>query len=1441
MINLGHTALSLRFGTTTIIFSALLMISVFIDQFHYTCCAVSHNHVITIDPVNGIDSPNCIKGEHSCKTLKFTFSNDYRFPYTTYIFTTRTHILNSSNVTFEKLTSLAFVGKNSIIQCTESDSGFAFFNVVNISFSDLTFSNCSALRKSTSRDYNANPINVSYFQVALYFYECVNVTMEYVNVMDSPSATGVVMYDTSGTVNISNCVFHNNQLNSPVNESTSPHGGGGGFYVEFTYCNLTQTICDDDNDPEKAIVGAIYIFEGCHFTANVANDSGNSTYIVPYHNDHEAFGRGGGLSIFVKGNSNNCNFNILDCVFLNNRALWGAGLFVEFHDSTFSNMVNVFNSTFSNNSCPYTADSGTAGGGMRIGHYVYGDKEIPGYGNWINVENSVFVDNKALNGGGLSVSATLQDNTTSAKLSLITITDCEFKRNIGRLGSAIHVDRFQLILVGQILNITITNCSFSKNSVNFLHNYTGAYQVGVGTIFVHNVPTHFLDSVNFTENYGSGLAVVVGEANFCSCSASFVSNIGSNGGGVALLGEAYIKVDDHTTMTFTNNSAAVHGGGIYNKYISRENLDSYTQCFVRHRDVHRRSIDWHASFTFSGNKDLGNHRSSAIHTTSILPCSWAGGSGVNKNKSAVFCWSGWTYMGEDGNKTDCKQEINTDVGDIIKQKEFITAYPGHPFDLDLDIQDDLGKKKNEKTDIETVFIASTKRMNSSSHSPSFFHAWEDEAVLKEKGNVTLVLDTVEDRVWQISVTVELRSCPPGFTYSSNSTRNVSCTCNTVKNYDGAIFCDYNNYNTLLRNGYWIGQVHPDKSDSYVVSICPVGFCYVSNNHSFFTLNKTAEEVDRQICGKKNRSGILCGKCIKGFGPAINSRTFECVECSNNISTTSNILKYVSAVYIPNTVMFILIIAFKIRLTAGAANAFILYSQFVSSTFNLDAEGQISLSLFLDKHTGILKAYRLIYGIFNLEFFENLLSPLCVGERLNTLTIISTDYAVAVAPLIMILFIIIVTKVADFVGNCYSRNQQRSQIVTGAKEITRHMNSGLLSAFAAYLLLSYTKFSLTSSYILQTEPLINEYGESSSDVHKRVYFAGIFASNDKQYITYYLVPACIILAVFVVIPPILLLDYPFRAFEWCLMKVDCLWRYYPAGKVHVLLDTFQGCFKQKFRFFAGLYFLFRLTVSVNYIVSTTLLERYTVQQIACTVMVILLAVCQPYNKENRIFNYVDVLIFSNLAIVNALTQYLYEYTQREPTKKPPLSAFVVQYILVYLPLVYILVYIFWHLCKVKPCSQCWSSISEKVRAVPKYWKWYTPMDSDSRDNDVTVTHTEVGRGIEESLTSDAVILRRAEMTNTYRPTNVDVMLTIAEDQPLHGTEGMAFAGSNTSCSEDVGLRSVCSSPTVCYGSTKGVDKQHSENSSVFRPSAGSSNSSQCRVGAEIERGQTWPMQ
>ena len=597
----------------------------------------------------------------------------------------------------------------------------------------------------------------------------------------------------------------------------------------------------------------------------------------------------------------------------------------------------------------------------------------------------------------------------------------------------------------------------------------------------------------------------------------------------------------------------------------------------------------------------------------------------------------------------------------------------------------------------------------------------------------------------------------------------------------------------------MGHVSSLDDTNYYVGVCPPGFCHESFHYSHFFLPNNSRDLQKLICGYKNRQDTLCGRCSDGHGPAVNSPTYECVKCNDPIG---DIFKYISAVYIPLVAMFVLIIVFNVRLTTGAANAFILYAQIISSTFGVEVDGQIPIMLIAgNKANRLLKAYKVPYGIFNLEFIENLIPPLCVGTHLNTLAVIALDYIIALTPLLLIIIGAIVFKLADLMGDHCCKNvtlstQAPPRASTYLAKIKRNLSEATLPAFSAFLLLSYTKLALTPSYILSQVVLFDNKGNKIYP--RRAYFAGHLSVHDDRYFLYYVIPACVVLATFVAVPPLLLLDYPLRLFEWCLSKVNCLWRYYPVGKVHFFQDTFQGCFKNKYRFFAGLYFLFRLAINLNYTFTPSWLEQFVVKEISCILMILLLALCRPYNARNDHFNRIDVLIFANLAIVNGLSFYLFEYAQSNPQAETlPISAFVIRYILIFLPLIYIIGYIMWE--KTKPCHSRlpyragtlhntgrppvkYDALEESCDTLPPS-RTSTFLDSNSHED---------RRRFEES---EDLLFQRAELLNHYKPSNSTAV--IAEDHALK-------KNAQTNVSEDSGMRSLPemnSGSNHTYGSTK----------------------------------------
>ena len=183
------------------------------------------------------------------------------------------------------------------------------------------------IHNSTGRNLSdtESPSTLLKFTVALYFQLCDSVSLSHVTVTNS-FGMGVIMYDTTGKNLISNSVFSNNV----AQDRTTP--GGGGFCIEFTYSTPGE-LCARSSLHHNT--GSMYDFTNSTFIGNVADHISVNvpTFIIPYACNHDAFGKGGGLALFFKGSASDNTVRLSNCTFQNNTAVWGGGLYVEFHDA----------------------------------------------------------------------------------------------------------------------------------------------------------------------------------------------------------------------------------------------------------------------------------------------------------------------------------------------------------------------------------------------------------------------------------------------------------------------------------------------------------------------------------------------------------------------------------------------------------------------------------------------------------------------------------------------------------------------------------------------------------------------------------------------------------------------------------------------------------------------------------------------------------------------------------------------------------------------------------------------------------------------------------------------------------------------------------------------------------------------------------------------------
>ena len=107
-------------------------------------------------------------------------------------------------------------------------------------------------------------------------------------------------------------------------------------------------------------------------------------------------------------------------------------------------------------------------------------------------------------------------------------------------------------------------------------------------------------------------------------------------------------------------------------------------------------------------------------------------------------------------------------------------------------------------------------------------------------------------------------------------------------------------------------------DTILVSNCPY-HCTCK----FYTTISNQTDI-RNLCNneiQQNWQGQMCGKCAKNFAPSPYSYTFDCAYCSKY-----NWVKYLAIIYLPLTLLYILVIFFRFNAMSASMSSLILICQ-----------------------------------------------------------------------------------------------------------------------------------------------------------------------------------------------------------------------------------------------------------------------------------------------------------------------------------------------------------------------------------------------------------------------------------------------------------------------------------------------------------------------------------
>ena len=327
-------------------------------------------------------------------------------------------------------------------------------------------------------------------------------------------------------------------------------------------------------------------------------------------------------------------------------------------------------------------------------------------------------------------------------------------------------------------------------------------------------------------------------------------------------------------------------------------------------------------------------------------------------------------------------------------------------------------------------------------------------------------------------------------------------------------------------------------------------------------------------------------------------------------------------------------------------------------------------------------------------------------------------------------------------------------------ITR-VNSSVTHGISTFLVICYAQSVYVSLTLLLRYRSTPPAGSQLKDLNV-VWLNGNLNYLSRRHLPYTL-PALACMFTIGFFPPVLLLIYPLVYKILALFNLEdskpitFIFHKLPVSSLKPLFDSFQGCFKDDLRFFAGLYFLYRwIGLAVNASTSSNS-TFFTTVEILLLFMLALHAVCQPYSK--RVHNIIDTLLFTNLAIINAISFANYyivrntgeiRYQQRKITVSTS-----IQLILIYIPVMIMLgcVSIKCYSFISARCKQTRSSEALHAQAHShKLHKLISVVSNVSIDNEEELPHRLIASGSEYRNFEDSdhtlSVQRETEFIPTY---------------------------------------------------------------------------------------------
>ena len=836
----------------------------------------------------------------------------------------------------------------------------------------------------------------------------------------------------------------------------------------------------------------------------------------------------------------------------------------------------------------------------------------------------------------------------------------------------------------------------------------------------------------FCGGLSQGILAIDSEVNLQPNSTTSIAYcVASHGGAVALYGESYIRFPSSFAKLFlTRNHAFQRGGALY--VDSTHSVQSRFHCFLQ--SAHYKEKLMNAFIVFVGNSaelegksvyisdDQSCFKSDAMNQLVFIESadpSCMTRLLVFETNSSTCVYQVYRFQ-ENGNKRRFIKCVGDPLPNVtcLGSEEFLPVSQEvlfHPHHVDGDTDKLSGavnvqfipgipkqlpyRRAYDKLGnaIKTVFtvqvisqeetVAAPVELDPLSqytdnfivilhgvppqHGMFYEHSFSSDTSSTSGAEPLLVLQSVDNNHLILVMTIKLQCCPPGYIFK-NSSNKGTCQCGmlTVKGIAECNDTDPNAVSAVLLRGHWAGYLssndqHSCDGQKFFSASCPTGYC--NTRQTTLPNNNSKQLLEEAVCGGSKRKGILCGECLEGNGIAVNFNGIlpVCVSCQEGLSRVG-VLVWILSEWVPMLILMFIVMLFNVDLISGQFNSFLLFAQLLafSSIRGNNAE--------MDSvHIAFVKIYRFLYGMWSLDFFGVLLPPYCLVPQAH-LTLLQTlllHYSIGLFPLTVAITLTVLERSAEKWICCHRLDQCLRRMRRWKAKYSDGMSYD--RALPAFVILGFTRFLVTSTYILVNQTITGEDGE----VKVVVLWQGSLRYGSIEHIAYF-IPAVAILLVFVLLPSFLLLTLPIgpQLFGRLIIAVPALRKLqrmqtfcsnvYTDRWVYHFVNVFQGCYKERFRSFSSLYLFYRIIQLLVAVFIPRAEDALRIQLFLTLVLMLVIAVIQPYTS-NRL-NTLDTAILGNMALILVLNLLI-----TDPDTPSSIKQFytAVQVILIYLPLLY----------------------------------------------------------------------------------------------------------------------------------------------------------------------------